>query len=89
MEEIGTAHPPEHGPGSVPTGGFFTMMTSRQRLRATLDHRQPDRVCVDLGATFVSGAHASAVSGLLCVLKNKPLEEKGCLSANSRPPLFT
>jgi len=31
------------------------MMTSRQRLQASLEHRQPDRVCVDLGATFVSG----------------------------------
>jgi len=40
------------------------MMTSRQRLQASLEHRQPDRVCVDLGATFVSGAHASVVSGL-------------------------
>jgi hypothetical protein len=48
------------------------MMTSRQRLQATLEHRQPDRVCVDLGATFVSGAHASAVSQLRHALIGEP-----------------
>ena len=48
------------------------MMTSRQRLQATLEHRQPDRVCVDLGATFVSGAHASTVSRLRQALVDDP-----------------
>ena len=48
------------------------MMTSRQRLQATLEHRQPDRVCVDLGATFVSGAHASTVSQLRRTLLGEP-----------------
>lgn len=48
------------------------MMTSRERLQATLEHRQPDRVCVDLGATFISGAHASTVSALRQVLVDDP-----------------
>lgn len=39
-------------------------LTSRQRLQATLNHRQPDRVCVDFGATAVSGIHVSAVTRL-------------------------
>lgn len=34
-------------------------MTSRERLQAALDHRQPDRVCVDFGGTWISGIHAS------------------------------
>ena len=39
-------------------------MTSRQRLQTTLNHRQPDRVCVDFGASFVTGVHVSAVTRL-------------------------
>lgn len=39
-------------------------MTSRQRLHATLHHRQPDRVCVDFGATWITGIHASVVHQL-------------------------
>ncbi len=37
-------------------------MTSRERLIATLNHEQPDRVCVDFGGTHVTGISASAVS---------------------------
>ena len=39
-------------------------MTSRERLQAALDHRQPDRVCVDFGATAVTGIHVSTVHRL-------------------------
>ena len=39
-------------------------MTSRQRLQSVLDHRQPDRVCVDFGATFVTGISVSIVHRL-------------------------
>ncbi|MBI5833791.1 MAG: methyltransferase [Armatimonadetes bacterium] len=39
-------------------------MTSRQRLAATLNHETPDRVCVDFGATPVSGMHVSVVHAL-------------------------
>jgi hypothetical protein len=40
------------------------MMTSKQRLQATLNHQQPDRVCVDFGATPVTGIHVSALTRL-------------------------
>ena len=39
-------------------------MNHRQRLQATLNHQQPDRVCVDFGATFVTGIHVSCVDKL-------------------------
>jgi hypothetical protein len=39
-------------------------MNSRERLQATLSHQQPDRVCVDFGATFVTGIHCSFVHKL-------------------------
>jgi len=39
-------------------------MTGRERLALTLNHQEPDRVCVDFGATFVTGMHVSAVSRL-------------------------
>jgi hypothetical protein len=39
-------------------------MTSADRIRTTLEHRQPDRVPIDLGATNVSGIHVSCVSAL-------------------------
>jgi hypothetical protein len=39
-------------------------MTSRQRIVTTLDHRQPDRVPLDLGGGSVTGIHCSVVAGL-------------------------
>jgi hypothetical protein len=39
-------------------------MTPRQRVRAALNHRQPDGVPVDFGSTVVTGMHASAVCAL-------------------------
>jgi hypothetical protein len=39
-------------------------MTSKQRLRAAIEHRQPDRVPVDFGASFITGIHCSVVEGL-------------------------
>lgn len=50
-----------------------TAMTSRERLQATLDHRQPDRVCVDFGATFITGIHVVALTRL----RNAVLGESG------------
>jgi len=43
-------------------------MTSRDRFITTLSHQQPDGVCVDFGATHVTGIHASVVSKLRKVL---------------------
>ena len=39
-------------------------MNARERLQTTLQHRQPDRVCVDFGATAVTGIHVSIVHQL-------------------------
>ncbi|MDD4646108.1 MAG: uroporphyrinogen decarboxylase family protein [Bacteroidales bacterium] len=39
-------------------------MTSKERLLLTLNHQEPDRVCVDFGATSVTGIHVSIISKL-------------------------
>lgn len=39
-------------------------MTSKERLSATLNHQEPDRVCVDFGATPVTGIHVSVLTKL-------------------------
>ena len=39
-------------------------MNSKDRLQATLNHTEPDRVCVDFGATHVTGIHVSVVGKL-------------------------
>jgi hypothetical protein len=39
-------------------------MTSRERLAATLNHQEPDRLCVDFGAGFQTGIGAGAVRRL-------------------------
>jgi len=39
-------------------------MTSRERLDATLNHRQPDRIPVDFNGTAVTGMHVKCVIGL-------------------------
>lgn len=43
-------------------------MTSRERILAALNHRQPDRVPVDFGATVVSGISSSVIPGLRVAL---------------------
>ena len=39
-------------------------MNARERLQTTLDHRQPDRPCVDLGGTPTTGIAASTLAAL-------------------------
>lgn len=39
-------------------------MTPRDRVRATLDHREPDRIPLDFGGTPVTGIHVSVVAAL-------------------------
>jgi hypothetical protein len=39
-------------------------MTSKERVLASLNHRQPDAVPVDFGATAVTGIHVNAIAGL-------------------------
>ena len=43
-------------------------MTSRERVRAALNHKQPDRVPVDFGSTMVTGISVSVISKLRKVL---------------------
>jgi hypothetical protein len=39
-------------------------MTSRERLKAALNHHQPDAIPIDLGGTAVTGIHVSCVAAL-------------------------
>jgi len=39
-------------------------MNSKERLLSTLDHREPDRVCVDFGSNAVTGIHVRMVEKL-------------------------
>ncbi len=47
-------------------------MTSRERVRAALQHRQPDRVPLDLDATPVTGIHVSTYTRLRAALGLPP-----------------
>ena len=47
-------------------------MTSRERLQAAIEHRQPDRVPVDFGSTAVTGMHVSIVHRLRQRLLGEP-----------------
>ena len=42
----------------------MTKTSGRERVLCTLDHRQPERIPVDFGGTFVSGIHVSCVLAL-------------------------
>ena len=39
-------------------------MTSKERVVAALNHRQPDRVPMDFGGTAVTGLHVTCVAAL-------------------------
>ena len=41
-----------------------TQAASRDRLKAALNHEQPDRIPIDFGGTAVTGVHASCVAAL-------------------------
>jgi len=47
-------------------------MTSRERVRMALEHREPDRVPLDLGASAVTGMHVSSVYALRQALRLDP-----------------
>ena len=47
-------------------------MNSRQRVEAALNHQQPDRVPLDLGASAVTGMHVSSVYKLRQALNLDP-----------------
>lgn len=39
-------------------------MTSKERVQASLNHKQPDKIPLDFGSTAVTGMHASVVAAL-------------------------
>ena len=39
-------------------------MNSKERLQTTLQHRQPDKICVDFGSTAVTGIHVGMIETL-------------------------
>jgi uroporphyrinogen-III decarboxylase len=39
-------------------------MTSKERIRAAIEHQEPDRLPVDFGASFITGIHCSVVEAL-------------------------
>lgn len=39
-------------------------MNSKERIRASIEHRQPDRLPVDFGSSFITGIHCSVVENL-------------------------
>ena len=48
------------------------MLTSRERVALALEHREPDRVPLDLGASAVTGMHVSSVYRLRQALRLDP-----------------
>ena len=53
-------------------------MNSRERILATLDHREPDRVPFDLGACQVTGIHRVAYQNLRKALGLPEVEIEMC-----------
>ncbi|MBK1875612.1 uroporphyrinogen decarboxylase family protein [Pelagicoccus mobilis] len=41
-----------------------TAMTSKERIRAAIDHQQPDKLPLDFGSSFITGIHCSVVEQL-------------------------
>jgi len=73
-------------------------MTSRERVRAALNHKQPDRVPVDFGSTMVTGVSVSVISRLRKVLGldapkdrvkvNEPYQMLGEIQDDLRDKMF-
>ena len=73
-------------------------MTSRERLQTTLDHRQPDRVCVDVGGFVCTGVNASTLARLRRALLGDdghrvriidPMQMLGEIDERLRPAVLT
>lgn len=70
-------------------------MTSRERLIETLNHREPERVVVDLGSTSITGINANALAKLRTALGleerkikvNEPLQLLGMVEEDVREAL--
>ncbi len=53
-------------------------MTSKERVRAAIEHRQPDQVPIDFGASFITGIHCSVVANLRDHYQLEPHPVKVC-----------
>lgn len=54
-------------------------MTSRERVIAAVEHREPDRVPIDLGGSFVTGIHVQSLARLHreLGLQDRPIKVHG------------
>ncbi|MEI6072104.1 MAG: uroporphyrinogen decarboxylase family protein [Verrucomicrobiae bacterium] len=53
-------------------------MNSKERIRAAIEHREPDRLPMDFGASFITGIHCSVVENLRRHYKLDPHPVKVC-----------
>lgn len=53
-------------------------MNSKQRLRAAIDHQQPDKLPMDFGSSFITGIHCSVVEQLRDYYKLEKRPVKVC-----------
>jgi len=53
-------------------------MTSKGRIRAAIEHRQPDHLPIDFGASFITGIHCSVVENLRRHYDLEPRPVKVC-----------
>ena len=51
-------------------------MTSKERIRAAVDHKQPDKLPMDFGSSFITGIHCSVIEQLRAhyKLENRPVK---------------
>ncbi len=63
---MGHPHPPRAAASTRDINGLLskTSVSSRDRLRTALAHREPDRIPLDFGSTAVTGVHVSCVAAL-------------------------
>ena len=66
----------------------MTSMTSKQRVAASLNHKEPDRVPLDLGATCVTGVSRKALTRFLdhVGFKHDEIEVSDLFQQLGRPP---
>ncbi len=53
-------------------------MTSKERIRAAIEHRQPDQLPIDFGSSFITGIHCSVVEDLRRHYRLEPRPVKVC-----------
>jgi len=53
-------------------------MTSKERIRAAIEHRQPDKLPMDFGSSFITGIHCSVVENLRKHYRLEPRPVKVC-----------